>query len=326
MKTDTSSLIARYIWLLNNIAEAGEAGLSRSEINRLWEHCIYNENHESEIPRKTFYNYKCEIESLFGITLEVVRLGGQFCYRIAQEESLQLGQVKQLLLNSLSINEAVMRGGDFSDRILLEDIPSSGGAVLGVIMQAIRTCKVLRIEHKSFKPGARARVSTVHPYCLKLREQRWYMLSYCVEADDSRLYGLDRIASCIPTGESYDAKALKDFFRKRKKVKTPDDYFRDYYGVIIDDRVPLMDIRIRVFGEQFINFFRSLPLHSSQVEVATVEGDGPYADFAYHIHPTADFTSKLLSYGASVKVLSPAKYVKEIAATISDSAANYNER
>ena len=323
MKTDTSSLIARYMWLLNNIAEAGERGLSRKEINRLWEHCVYNDNHESEIPRKTFYNYKCEIENMFGLTLESCHIDGRFCYRVAQESSIQLSQVKQLLLNSLSINEAVSRGGEFAERILLEDIPSSGGAILGLIMQAIRSSRVLRIEHKSFKPGSQARTSTVHPYCVKLREQRWYMLAYNVESDDSRLYGLDRIASCTPTGESFDARELKDFFYKRKKVRVPEDYFRDYYGVIIDSSVPLMDIRVRVFGEQFVNYFRSLPLHSSQVEVRTVFGSSPFSEFEYHIHTTADFTSKLLSYGASVKVLSPAKYVKEIAATVLGSAANY---
>lgn len=323
MKTDTSSLIARYMWLLNNIAEAGERGLSRKEINRLWEHCVYNDNHESEIPRKTFYNYKCEIENMFGLTLESCHIDGRFCYRVAQESSIQLSQVKQLLLNSLSINEAVSRGGEFAERILLEEIPSSGGAILGLIMQAIRSSRVLRIEHKSFKPGSQARTSIVHPYCVKLREQRWYMLAYNVESDDSRLYGLDRIASCTPTGESFDARELKDFFYKRKKVRVPEDYFRDYYGVIIDSSVPLMDIRVRVFGEQFVNYFRSLPLHSSQVEVRTVLGSSPFSEFEYHIHPTVDFTSKLLSYGALVKVLSPAKYVKEIAATVLGSAANY---
>ena len=318
-------MIARYIWLLNNIAEAGERGLSRSEINRRWESCIYNEDHESEIPRKTFYNYKCEIENMFGLRLESCYVDGRFCYRVSREDSLQSSQVKQLLLNSLSINEAVSRGGEFAERILLEDIPSSGGAALPAIMQAIRSSQVLCVEHKGFKPGARTRVSRVYPYCVKLREQRWYMLAYSVEADDSRVYGLDRIAACAPTGENFDPRALKEFFLKRKKVSVPEDYFRDYYGVIIDDSVPLMNVRVRVFGEQFINYFRSLPLHGSQVELRSADGQTPYCDFAYRIHPTADFTSKLLSYGASVKVLSPAKYVKEIAATVLGSAANYGE-
>ena len=319
--------MARYLWLLNIIAEAGERGLSREEINRKWEHCIYNDNHESGIPRKTFYNYKCEIESLFAITLDAKRIDGHFRYRIADEDSLQVGQVKRLLLNSLSINEAVSRGGEFADRILLEDIPSSGGSALGVIMQAIRSSRALEIVHTSFKEGAEANVSVVYPYCLKLREQRWYVLAYKPSEDDSRVYGLDRIGQCRILEEEFDAKRLKDYFRKEKKADTAADYFRDYYGVLIDETVPLMDVRVRVFTDKYVNYFRSLPLHSSQVEVAKSEkgpaAAEPFSDFAYHIHPTIDFTRKLLSYGQFVKVLSPAKYAAEVGDMVRLAAENY---
>ena len=327
MKTNTASLMARYLWLLNIISEAGERGLSREEINRKWAHCIYNEDHESEIPRKTFYNYKCEIESLFAITLDARRIDGHFRYRIADEDSLQVGQVKRLLLNSLSINEAVSRGGEFADRILLEDIPSSGGSALGVIMQAIRSSRVLEIVHKSFKEGAEANVSVVYPYCLKLREQRWYVLAYKPSEDDSRVYGLDRIGQCRILEEEFDAKHLKEYFRKTKKADTAADYFRDYYGVVIDETVPLMDVRVRVFTDKYVNYFRSLPLHASQFEVhKTEKGPGnpePFSDFVYHIHPTIDFTRKLLSYGQFVKVLSPAEYAAEVGGMVRLAAENY---
>ena len=319
--------MARYLWLLNIISEAGERGLSREEINRKWEHCIYNEDHESEIPRKTFYNYKCEIESLFAITLDARRIDGHFRYRIADEDSLQVGQVKRLLLNSLSINEAVSRGGEFADRILLEDIPSSGGSALGVIMQAIRSSHALEIVHTSFKEGAEANVSVVYPYCLKLREQRWYVLAYKPSENDSRVYGLDRIGQCKILDEEFDAKWVKEYFRKEKKADTAADYFRDYYGVVIDEDVPLMDVRVRVFTDKYVNYFRSLPLHASQFEVhKTEKGPGnpePFSDFVYHIHPTIDFTRKLLSYGQFVKVLSPAQYAAEVGGIVRLAAENY---
>ena len=319
--------MARYLWLLNIISEAGERGLSREEINRKWEHCIYNEDHESEIPRKTFYNYKCEIESLFAITLDAKRIDGHFRYHIADEDSLQVGQVKRLLLNSLSINEAVSRGGEFADRILLEDIPSSGGSALGVIMQAIRSSHALEIVHTSFKEGAEANVSVVYPYCLKLREQRWYVLAYKPSENDSRVYGLDRIGQCKILDEEFDAKWVKEYFRKEKKADTAADYFRDYYGVVIDEDVPLMDVRVRVFTDKYVNYFRSLPLHASQFEVhKTEKGPGnpePFSDFVYHIHPTIDFTRKLLSYGQFVKVLSPAQYAAEVGGIVRLAAENY---
>jgi len=341
MKTTTASLMSRYLWLLNTIADAGDYGISREEINRRWRSCVYNDNHEKEIPRKTFYNYKCEIESLFAITLEARRIDGHFRYRIAEDDSLQVGQVKRLLLNSLSINEAVSGSGEMADRILLEDIPSSGGAALGVIMQAIRSSRQLEIVHKSFKPGAAANVSVVYPFCLKLREQRWYLLAYKPEEGDSRVYGLDRIGQCTMMEEGFDAKWLKGYFRKEKGVSAAADYFSDYYGVLIDDKVPLMDVRVRVFTEQYVNYFRSLPLHASQAEVAVGDGASPavadggpavaggaalpetFSDFLYHIHPTIDFTRKLLSYGQFVQVISPASYACQVADIVRQAAERY---
>lgn len=343
MKTSTSYLVARYIWLLNLVYDAGSYGISREEINRRWHDCIYNDNHEPEISRKTFYNYKCEIESLFGITLDVSRVDGHFRYRIAEEDSLQRSQVNRLLLNSLSINEAVSSGGELSDRILLEDIPSAGGAALSTILQALRTNRALHIVHKSFKPDAQPVESLVYPICLKLREQRWYMLAWKPADSGARVYGLDRIGECTVLEEEFDAKQVARLALSGRRDAVPEDYFRDYYGVLIDDEVPLMDVRVRVYTQQYVRFFRSLPLHSSQVEVNTVTADdsGPvppghvlgqssyqmsdsaYSDFTYHIHPTIDFTRKLLSYGQFVKVLSPAEYVSQIADMVRQAAENY---
>ena len=112
-----------------------------------------------------------------------------------------------------------------------------------------------------------------------------------------------------------------------KKADSAADYFRDYYGVLIDEKVPLMDVTVRVFTEQFVHYFRSLPLHPSQVEVhITEKGPGnpePFSDFVYHIHPTIDFTRKLLSYGQFVKVLSPAQYAAEVGGIVRLAAENY---
>ena len=340
MKTSTSYLVARYIWLLNLIYEAGSYGISREEINRRWRSCIYNDNHEPEISRKTFYNYKCEIESLFGITLDVSRVDGHFRYRIAEEDSLQRSQVKRLLLNSLSINEAVSSGGELSERILLEDIPSAGGAVLGTILQALRQNRAISLVHKSFKPDSQPVASVVYPFCLKLREQRWYMLAWKPSDSTARVYGLDRIGECAVADEEFDARKVARQVLGGSRGAVPEDYFRDFYGVLIDDTVPLMDVTVRVFTSQYVNYFRSLPLHSSQVEVRTVAAshtsdnvsgqvsymiaDDAYSDFSYHIHPTLDFTRKLLSYGQFVKVLSPAEYVAEFASIFRLAAGNYD--
>ncbi len=323
MKTSTSTLVSRYIWLLDNISQAGERGLSREDINRLWRGCPYNENHEEEIARKTFYNYKCEIENLFEITIEPVRRDGHFRYRIAGEDSLQRSQVRRLLLNSLSLSEALRSGGDLSESILLEDIPSSGGAALGTILQAIQSGRALCIEHKSFVEGAEARTSVVWPYCVKLREQRWYLLSYKPQEAHDRLYGLDRIRLCTMTDETFDKAAVARYFEQTYGASCAADYFRDYYGVMTDRGIPLMNITVRVYTEQYVNYFRSLPLHPSQTEVRRAAAPQQWCDFAFIIRPTIDFTRKLLSYGAAVQVISPGEYADQVGEMLREAAARY---
>ena len=49
----------------------------------------------------------------------------------------------------------------------------------------------------------------------------------------------------------------------------------------------------------------------------------PFSDFVYHIHPTIDFTRKLLSYGQYVQVISPAGYALQVASIVRESAKRY---
>lgn len=60
---------------------------------------------------------------------------------------------------------------------------------------------------------------------------------------------------------------------------------------------------------QNIGYFRTLPLHASQRELASIE---EYADFEYNLRPTFDFKQELLAQGDEVEVLEPAEFRKEM--------------
>jgi len=321
MKTTTAQLISRYLWLLNTIYEAGGYGITLDEINRRWRHSAINDDHSEEIPRRTFIIYKGEVESMFDVTIAVARRDGHYRYSVVDDGSISNREVKRLMLNSLLINEMVSRDAGMKDRVLMEAVPSADSNALGVVLNAIRSNHVMRITHASFKEGAPVSESDVWPYCVKLREQRWYVFAYKPEENGFRLYGIDRIKKCLILEERFDPSELPVLLRKLHNTGSAEEYFRDFYGVMTDDRIPVMDVTVRVFSDQYVRYFRSLPLHCSQTEVETVEGE--YSDFRYHIHPTIDFTRKLLSYGQCVRVLSPTTYVKEIESMLVEAAGLY---
>ena len=147
----------------------------------------------------------------------------------------------------------------------------------------------------------------VAPYCLKMFRQRWYMLAMCEEYDQLRIFALDRIQGMEEMEESF----------KLPKKFNAEEFFRNYFGVIIGDDFEVEDVKLKVNADQ-VKYYRTLPLHRSQQEIETTD---EYSVFRYHIAPTYDFWQEILSKGDTVEVLEPAGFREWMAET----AANLNE-
>ena len=115
---------------------------------------------------------------------------------------------------------------------------------------------------------------------------------------EPRIYSLDRVL---------DLKQTKTSFKLPKGFE-PKEVFRKLFGVILDNR-PVEDVVIRVSEDQ-VKYYRTLPLHHSQVEGES--GDG-YTEFRYRLVPTFDFVREMLSKGMYAEVMSPAWLRKEVA-------------
>jgi predicted DNA-binding transcriptional regulator YafY len=171
----------------------------------------------------------------------------------------------------------------------------SGQQHLTTIVDAMRESVALSMTYHSFH---REEPSTfeVEPYCVKLFEQRWYMLGKSEGYDELRLYALDRIKALEPTERKF--KLPKKFDAAK--------FFEDYYGIIIgDEDFDVEPVALKVDSWQS-KYLRTLPLHHSQVEV---ERNEEYSIFEYRLCPSFDFRQKLLSMGGSVEVLAPTDLV-----------------
>ena len=136
------------------------------------------------------------------------------------------------------------------------------------------------------------------------------MLAKSDEYKEPRIYALDRVIDLKQTKKSF----------KLPKGFEPKEVFRKLFGVILDNG-PVEEVIIRVSEDQ-VKYYRTLPLHHSQVEGESRDG---YTEFIYRLVPTFDFVRELLSKGMYAEVMSPAWLRKEIASELRRTVKMYND-
>ncbi len=286
----------RYIWLVDLINR--RKYVSFKEISEAWQRSPLNETGEP-LSERTFFNHKDAITGMFGIEILNDRSLGFYI----GHSNLGSDETGEWMLHTLCLNNVLYENADMKDRILMEKVPSSE-RFLTEIISAMRDSKVISLCYQSFL-HPEPHCFNVRPYCVKYFKQRWYMLG------DSnlglRIYSLDRFV---------DMEELEERFELPKGFDA-EEYFRNYFGVIIGEKPE--DVRIRVVPDQ-VKYFRTLPLHGSQKE--TIQEDGSSV-FSYHIAPTFDFVQEILSHGEDVEVLEPAELRERISDSVAGMASRY---
>jgi hypothetical protein len=281
----------KYLWLLDIIKRAGK--ITFEEINEQWVRSVYS--HGEEIPLRTFHRWRDTIERMFDININCERKGGYYYY-IENESELNGATFQQWLLDSFYMSNLISESRQLKDRILLEYIPS-GREYLSTIIEAIRNKIEISIVHQSYRADS-PKEYTVQPYCIKLFNQRWYILGMCKEVDSIRTFGLDRIHSI------QHLKTTFEFPTDFDAVK----YYNECFGIVSDDGTKVETIKLKVYGLQRY-YLRSLPLHSSQQEIDSADD---YSIFQYQVRPTFDFRQALLSKGSEVEVLEHITFREEM--------------
>lgn len=296
----TAGLINRYVWFVSTIYNRGS--ISLADLQRRFE---LHFGHGEELAERTFHRYKEAVMELFDIDIKYDR--AQRGYVVANREGIDNMAMRKWLLQTFSVNSVLHENQDLKGRILLEEVPS-GQQYLTPIVEAMRESVVLSMTYQSF---GRSEPSTfeVEPYCVKLFEQRWYMLGM---SDKLRIYALDRIKALEPTERTF--KLPKEFDVAK--------FFEDYYGIIIgDEEFDVEPVALKVDSWQS-KYLRTLPLHHTQVEV---ECNEEYSIFEYRLCPTFDFRQKLLSMGATTEVLAPKALREEIDIEVCDIESIYHD-
>jgi len=288
----------KYIWLIDTIRRAGK--ISLEEISDRWER---NKDLSDYRPlsRSTFNRWKDAIFSQFGIIISCQRAGG-YLYYIENPEDIDEDELKKWMLDSFAVSNLISENFSLKDRILVNSIPSAHNH-LAALLEAMRENHAVTITYCRFN-RTESHKFAIEPYCVKLFEDRWYVLARNVQYDDLRIYGLDRIADLEVTADTF--RLPKDF--------SASDYFSNYYGIVTDKGMKPQRIVIRAYGSH-IPYIKSLPLHHSQ---RLLEDNGEYADFEFFLTPTYDFVMRLLHVGAMMEVISPEALRKTMKGWVSD--------
>ena len=299
------SLIQKYIWVVKTIHRAGRITLR--ELNERWRENV-DLSGGLDLQRQTFDRWKGGILDMFGIVIDCEQ-HGRYNYFIANPEVLENGEMRTWLLETYGTVDALSSSLSIHDRILTEEVPSSQN-FLAIVLEAMKANSVLTITHQSFGKDE-AKTFDVEPYCMKMSARRWYLLARNVDRNCLRLYALDRLENVRMTDVKFAMP--KDFNAK--------EYFSEYFGIMLDDKVPVQRIVLRA-DEYHQHYMRTLPLHPSQREIFTCD---KYADFELHLRHTYDFYMKLMSFGDMIKVMEPESLRDELRKWLNKTLKVYDE-
>lgn len=239
------------------------------------------------LSRRTFFNYRSAIQDMLGIVIDCDKATNT--YYINLEEGSKLSN---WLISSFNISQLMTDSQEVRERILL-DAPPSGAEHFTTVVEAFRRQCCLKVTYQKFDE-AEPYECHLQPYCLKIHQQRWYLLAVKNHGVHAATFALDRMLR---------VELLHDEAFLPPAAFSAQDFYGSCFGVWTGEgEVPR--IRLRAYGNER-NYLRTLPLHASQREVVK---DDDYSDFEVNCYTTRDLLLHLLSHGRGLEVLEPAEF------------------
>ncbi|MCL6523657.1 MAG: WYL domain-containing protein [Thermoflavifilum sp.] len=193
------------------------------------------------------------------------------------------------------------------------DQPSDGSYKginwLNDLTEAIKTCRLVRLSYQSFRREV-PKEYLFAPYHIREYQHRFYVVGKSVREENAKIrtFALDRIRDLWPTYQTFE---YPEEFDDRS-------FFGNIIGISDPEKDP-EDIELWFEAEQS-KYILSQPIHASQRLIEqTPEG----CRIGLKLVINHELLMLLLSYGARVKVLSPAHLQEKIRTEIQQMANLY---
>jgi predicted DNA-binding transcriptional regulator YafY len=178
---------------------------------------------------------------------------------------------------------------------------------LGELFNAILYKKVLAIQYHSFKKNE-SFSHKIHPYYLKQYNNRWFLFGYNPAFNKLTNLSLDRILSIVELDEKYLETEI-DF----------NEYFEDIIGVTrFGNSTPTL-IELQ-FSTKLAPYILTKPLHGSQKKKSHNENG---LTITIEVIPNYELERLILSFGESVKIISPYNLKENILKRINEAVNLY---
>ena len=296
-----TELLQKYIWLVQTFIRAGEHGLSLEEIIDKWEMRF-----DSDYSRRTFNNHRSAVEEVFGISIGCNRSTNRYFIKAGEDLADDNGE-SAWLINSFTVNSMLRLSKEkLQGRVSVEDIPS-GHLFLTQVMEAMTENLEVVIDYHKYT-SSESETLTIHPYAVKEYAKRWYIVAYCVEREDMRVYGLDRVKRMEVTGRQFRMKSGFDV----------DEIFSTSFGIYLPNGKGQI-IKFRV-SENEAKFLRDLPIHRSQEEIGR---EDQKVIFSIFVCPDKNLIMELCKHGTRIEVLSPAEVREAVKEELIKALAQY---
>lgn len=201
-------------------------------------------------------------------------------------------------IDKIADRVTVSKSDDAESFVQFETAASSGGSeFLSDILGAIKQNAVIEFDYGKFTEDSFSR-RKVLPLLLKQYRNRWYLVCLEIEKQAFRTFALDRIDDLLLTEERMI----------RPKDFNPDNYFKYSVGITSGNEGPE---RILIVASSLAaKYLDSLPIHSTQ-KITKMLPDGSF-EFELKVVVTEELIREILSYGGSIKVISPESLKNEI--------------
>ncbi len=234
-----------------------------------------------------------EIRNLFGVDIEYSKTAKGYFINQSEVENMNF----QRMIESFDMFSSLKLAQDLTPFIHLEKRRPLGTENLYGLLHAIKNRLQIKFSYQKYWEDEKSH-RKANPYAMKEFKDRWYLM-----AKDSK----DGIVKSFPLDR------LKDLEITNKTFESPRNYdieevYRYCFGIISpNDEVP-QEI-VLSFDPVQGRYIKSLPLHETQEVLVDNEDE---IRIRLKLCITYDFIMELLSHSDNVKVLKPARLVKDI--------------
>ena len=304
-----TELLQKYIWLVQTFVRAGEQGLTLGELSDRWE-----DRFDSPYSRRTFNNHREAVEEVFGIRIECNRSTNRYFIGYSKD-IIDENAETAWLITTFTVTSMLALGKErLSGRIAVEDIPS-GHIHLTAIMEAMTSNNEIIIEYMKYTSNEVSSY-TLRPYAVKESARRWYVIGYCIERKQLRVFGLDRVHQLRISDRTFRMPAGFDV----------DEAFATSFGPYLPEG-PGRTIVFRA-KETEARFLRDLPIHPSQKEIK-ISKTGGLSDRTVTFEIFASLNKAMImefcKHGSGIEVISPADVREAVAKELAAAAGLYGK-